>query len=349
MVGNIPTGRESDGPLQYPVELAHSLGSPLPGARGSNWVLGQVEDRAGFKFRAAMAAHRNPGADCFISTSEQVGFPLALLNRGRRRHIMLAHNLTTRFKDQLHRRLGFLNWIDEIVVFSGENRRHLVDNLGIDPDRVHLLDHPVDTNFFTPIAASEVDQDLIVAVGREHRDYPTLIDAMRGLPEHRAVIVANSPWAKGSGTDLSQAEPERLPDNVRVVPWLDALQLRDLYSRAAVVALPLLPDVRFGAGSSSLSEAQSMGTPVVASAVAGIKEYLDPSCVVSTVAGDPDRLSEGIKELLDDRHLRNQMGVRAREVATSHRSLSTFVAAMRAVVGEDLCPSAALEESSDHD
>ena len=74
---------------------------------------------------------------------------------------------------------------------------------------------------------------MICAVGQELRDYPTLVEAVRGL-DVDVVIAAASPWSKredsSAGLDI--------PPNVEVGAF-DLFELRQLYADAAFVVVPL--------------------------------------------------------------------------------------------------------------
>lgn len=323
MAGNIPFDRGPNHPLQYPVELARFCGAPPLGRLRSNWLFKQIEDKGGLKYRAAKAAVRIRSVDCFVSTSEQVGFPLALLNRRRIRHVMIAHNLATRFKDTLQACFAWMNWPDELVVFSRALADHVTE-IGVDVAKVHVFDHPVDVEFYRPETEREPDPSLIVAVGREHRDYLTLMTAMSKLPKLRAIIVANSPWAKRAAVGEPGRNTVRMPSNVRFEGWLSPLALRDLYTRAAVVVVPILNGVRFGAGTNVVAEAQAMGKPLVVTEVPGLLDYLDDGCVLPVAAADPAALAAALKFLVNDAAARREMGRNARRLAETRRMLSGF-------------------------
>lgn len=328
-VGNVSRLVGPDVPRQYAVELMHRLESPLPRSRRITRLSALVEDRAGFKLRAAWDATRLGPVDCYVSLSEQVGFPLALLNRGRVPHVMVAHNLATRFKDRLQRRTGWLEWPDEIVVVSRSVADHVCEAHGLDPEHVHVLDLPVDVDFFVPDAGA-VEDDLVLAVGREHRDYRCLVAAARRLPEYRFLIVSNSPFAKGS----ARGEDQPSPHNVEFVPWLAPRELRDLYQRAAVAVVSIEAGVRFGAGTTTIAEAQATGTPIVAADVPGLAGYLDPSSVRAFPAGDSPALAAAIGSLLGDSARRETMGVEGRRIALERRTIDGFCEAMASIVDE---------------
>ncbi|MDH4171156.1 MAG: glycosyltransferase family 4 protein [Acidimicrobiia bacterium] len=291
-------------PQHWSTAIVARLGSPPPPVLPDRRFWRAIEHHAGFRTRAAWRAWRQPTPDVFVSVAEQVGFPLELLNRGRRPHITIAHNLLTGFKRRLQSTLGWLDWYEHIVVFSSVITDYLVGEVGLASDRVHTVPHPVDHRFFTPDPTVPVEPGLVVAVGREARDYHSLILAMRELPDARAVIVSHSPWAKGAATGEDVAPPV----NVSFTPWLAATEIRTLMARAAVVALPLAGQPLYGAGLSALCEARAMARPVVATRTPGIADHLDPANTVAVDSGDIDGLQDAIASLLADDDRRAELG-----------------------------------------
>ena len=78
-----------------------------------------------------------------------------------------------------------------------------------------------------------------------------------------------------------------------------------------------------------IKEAMALGTPVVASAVAGIPELLDGGhCGVLAPSGDPDALAVAIESLLDDGERQATYAKRARNRAAELFSLSRNAAAL---------------------
>ena len=93
---------------------------------------------------------------------------------------------------------------------------------------------------------------MICAVGLELRDYPTMVEAVRGL-DVDVIVAAASPWSKrtDSSTDVD------IPDNVRVSSY-DHFALRQLYADASFVVVPLVEN-DFQAGITTILEAHVDG------------------------------------------------------------------------------------------
>jgi hypothetical protein len=132
-----------------------------------------------------------------FTDGEQVGLPLAALlrlaPRHRPRHLMIAHRLSPAKKRWLLDWLGLASCIDAWVVYSPWQKRFIEARWRVPPRRVVFTPFMVDAAFFAPVAGasdhSAVQRPLLCAVGLEFRDYPTLIEAVRGLEVDVVIMV----------------------------------------------------------------------------------------------------------------------------------------------------------------
>ena len=172
---------------------------------------------------------------------------------------------------------------------------------------------------------------VIASAGLEFRDYPTLLAAVPQLPPAtRVVIAAASPWSKRKDT----AGGRDLPPNVQRVA-LTPLQLRALYRRAQLVAIPLY-DVDFQAGSLVAYEALACGRPVVISHTRGQNDIVradETGCYVPP--GDSAALATALTTLLGDPARCARMGAAARADVEAGLNLDTYLAQMVQIVTED--------------
>ncbi|MEJ2750933.1 MAG: glycosyl transferase family 1, partial [Anaerolineae bacterium] len=181
-----------------------------------------------------------------FTDGEQVGIPLALFlkffNWGKRaRHLMIGHILS------VGKKMIFLDWlklqshIDVFLVYSTWQKQFIEQRWQVPANRVVFTPFMVDANFFAPRQAGKPDdflaeldeRPIISSVGLEFRDYPTLVDAVRGL-DVQVVVAAGSPWSKRPDTTADQ----EIPDNV-LVRRFTQFELRDLYAMSAFVVMPL--------------------------------------------------------------------------------------------------------------
>jgi glycosyltransferase involved in cell wall biosynthesis len=163
--------------------------------------------------------------------------------------------------------------------------------------------------------------NVVVSAGREHRDYTTLTEA---LPTDASLYVADhsnfSPNAKGR-------HPSTWPIGTKRAA-LDPSELRDLYSRAALVVVPVV-ETTFPAGITTVLEAMAMGKAVVVSATDGLRGVLDDDgSVVFVAPADAAALQRAITSLLADPAKRSAIGRRARRTVLEKYSLDAYVDAL---------------------
>jgi glycosyltransferase involved in cell wall biosynthesis len=94
---------------------------------------------------------------------------------------------------------------------------------------------------------------------------------------------------------------------------------RDFLRSVDVVAIPS----RYEGHPLTLLEAMSLGKPIVASAIPGIREVLEPEGAGLLVPPeDTEALAAALRRLIDEDDLRTRLGKRAREVAASQYTLA---------------------------
>ena len=167
---------------------------------------------------------------------------------------------------------------------------------------------------------------MVCAVGQELRDYPTLVEAVRGL-DVDVVIAAASPWSKREDSSAGL----ELPPNVHVGAF-DLFDLRQLYADAAFVLVPL-QETDFQAGITTILEAMSMGKAVVCTRTAGQTDTIvDGDTGLYVPPGDPDAWRAAIERLLDDPAEAARLGAAGREWARSHADIDVYAADFAEVV-----------------
>jgi len=241
-----------------------------------------------------------------FTDGEQVGLPLALLlkflNFGPRpRHLMIVHILS------VGKKMVFLDWfrlqshIDTFFVYSAWQKQFIEQRWHVPGDRVVLTPFMVDDAFFAPAEAGKVDdllglngqnKPIICAVGLEFRDYPTLMQAVKGL-DVQVVIAAASPWSKREDTTADQ----EIPDNV-LVRRFTQYELRELYAQSAFLVMPLY-NVNFQAGVTALLEAMAMEKAVICSRTPGQTDVVvEGETGIYVPPEDPVVLQTAITDLL---------------------------------------------------
>lgn len=274
--------------------------------------------------------------DVLFSDGEQVGIPLALLLKlahpwgARPRHVMISHILSTPQKTPFFDLLGLQSHVDTFVTYATWQQRFIRERWDLPVHRVVFTPFMVDADFFSPQRAgsqplrlpegvTRSGEPVICAAGLEFRDYPTLMEAVRGLPV-QVVIAAASPWSRREDSTAGQA----IPPNVHVDRFTQA-ELRELYAQSAFVVLPLY-DVAFQAGVTALLEAMAMEKAVICSRTPGQTDVVvEGETGLYVQPEDPAALRGAISYLLEHPELAREMGEAGRRRVTGEMDLQRYV------------------------
>jgi glycosyltransferase involved in cell wall biosynthesis len=272
--------------------------------------------------------------DLVFTDGEQVGLPYAALTRLTRRrppHVMIGHLLSVPKKVRLHRWLRLTARIDTVVVYASAQRRFAIERLGFRGDQVELSPFMVDTEFWRPerVTATPRRRPMICSAGQELRDYPTLVEAIRGL-DVDVVLAAASPWSKRPDT----AAGIEIPDGVEVRAF-DQFGLRQLYADARVVVVPV-QETDFQAGITTILEAMSMGRAVVCTRTTGQTDTIvDGENGVYVPPEDPAALRAVIERLLTEPATVARLGASARDWAVAHADVEVYARRLADVVARE--------------
>ncbi len=280
--------------------------------------------------QALEAFSRRKQYDAVISWGERFGLPFAGLlkaTRDRTPHVALFSWISTPKKAAVLRRVH--SHIHRLVVWSSIQADFAINQLGIPRSRVVELRWLVDQNFWRPI---DGPTDMICAVGREMRDYATLVEAIRDwpVPCHIAVKVdwdKRDPWM----TDLR--DPDRLPAQITFgsKPFPE---LRALYARSRFVVLPLYPTDTDN-GVTAMTEAMAMGKAVICTRVDGQRDVLrDGVNGLFVPPQNPRALREAIEYLWNNPEVCERMGREGRKQIERCHTLESFVSGVQGAVAD---------------
>jgi glycosyltransferase involved in cell wall biosynthesis len=272
--------------------------------------------------------------DVILSWAEHLGLPLAGLMRfapGWTPHVSIFSWISKPKKARIlkivHRS------IDRIILMSSAQRDFAVNTLGIPPSRIALLRWPVDEKFWRPLGSP---QDTISAVGREMRDYATLIEALRGtgIPCHIAAggqleMGKEDPWIKDIGNRDSH------PANI-TIGAKNFSELRNLYDRSRFVVIPLF-ETDTDNGNTSILEAMAMGKAVICSRVKGQLDVIQEGITGLFVPpGDVRALRDAITSLWEHPERAEEMGRNGRSHIEKYHALDAWVEDVRSVIEDVL-------------
>jgi glycosyltransferase involved in cell wall biosynthesis len=295
---------------EHDVELLDWSRLPGPGKGRSGW-------RSAVHVAAALRALDHH--DVVFSDGEHVGIPLALAIRAlgiATPHMVIGHHLTTRTKARLLRNLRAHQGMTRILVHSARQRELAHRDLGIPAAKLEYVPYYADTEFWCPTGAAE--QALVVAAGREHRDYVTLAAACDGL-DARVFVAAGSVHSPAA----TSHDPLRWPGNFER-GFADYRRLRDLYASASVVVVPLM-DTDFQAGVTTVIEAMAMGKAVVVTSTKGESRVVQDGVTgICVPPGDVGEMRDAVSYLLENPVERRRIGWAAREAVVTGYSVEAY-------------------------
>lgn len=313
----LPTGEQVSGP--YCVQLLMDEGVDLIPVRPARGRLHRklrdiVEHRSGvyvdLAVRGAAAAARSDvvlgileGMAVFPSTLKRRGLPpysgrpLAAIS------CWWAEELVTGTEEQRQKIATALSGIDRVFVFS-KNQREIFDRVGAGAKVVPVL-FGVDPDWYCPDSAVERRfQVLSVGIDRG-RDFETLIEAARLLPDIDVTIV----------TRTDRLDPASMPPNVTLHGMVSMPEHRDNLRAADLVVVPT-HDLAYPTGQSVLLEAMACGRCVAVTGTEAMRDYIDDGVTnLAMPLHDAQGVARVIEAALADDGLRERVGAAARLAA----------------------------------
>lgn len=266
--------------------------------------------------------------DAVISWAEHLGLPFATLLKltgSHVPHVAIFSWISKPKKAEMLRRVH--SHIDRLILMSSVQRDFALNVLHIPLSKVVLLKWPVDQKFWRPMGC---EADMICSVGSEMRDYPTLIEAMRGLD-------ATCHIAAGAQSDVVHPtinaiwRTGALPQNV-TVGKKSYTELRTLYARSRFVVIPLHPSDT-DHGTTSILEGMAMGKPVICSRTEGQVDVIHEGCTgIFVPPGDSHALRDAIHYLWGHPDEAEKMGKAGRRHIEENHSLDQFVRNVKSIV-----------------
>ena len=293
----------------------------------SNRITGWLAARLRIDFSQAVYVARlvhTQGYDTVLSLSERVGIPLALCLNRQVKHIVIMHHPLSPKKLWLIKRLGLHQRWHKIIAISQAEAAVLRQTLGLGEDRVLAVNTPVDTDFFAPYEeeAPLRQRDHIQSVGLSYRDYPTLINAMKLLPQIKCHLRVGSAWVQ-SDTGFS---PDALPENVEIKPYVHPSLLKQCFAQSRFIVVPIRQTTQWSAGCTSVHLAQAMGRAVITTNVPGLRDYVSEGETGLLVEpGNPVAMAEAIDYLWRNPEKAAAMGRHGVEWIRSKFSIDTWL------------------------
>jgi peptidoglycan/xylan/chitin deacetylase (PgdA/CDA1 family) len=279
--------------------------------------------------------------DAVVSWAEHLGIPFAAflkLTFARVPHVAIF-SWISKPKKAIPLKL-LRSRFSRIILMSSVQRDYARDRLGISDAALPPLRWPVDQKFWHPV---DVPQEMICAVGREMRDYGTLVEALRGSTIRCHIAAGGQVGMKKKDAWVTALSATgSLPPNITLGP-LNFAALRAMYARSRFVVMPLFP-TKTDNGTTSILEAMAMGKAVICSRVEGQKDVIrDGETGLFVPPQDPSALRAAIDHLWNHPEMAEKMGQAARAYVLEYHTLDAWVTSVRMAVEESI-----QEERRDH-
>lgn len=207
------------------------------------------------------------------------------------------------------------------IVLMSECQRPFFLEAGVADERIHVVLHGVDVEFFVPAPVPPPGFSVLSA-GSFRRNFPLLREVCERLPDVAFEVVASREIAP-----LFAGLP-----NVRFSHDLSDDALLAKYQAASC----LLHTVEAATANNVLVEAMACGLPIVSERIGGIAEYVTPHCARLVAPRDDAALAETVRALAGNAQQRLAMGAASRRRA---EELSWPRVAERMQVVYDACQS----------
>jgi starch synthase len=239
---------------------------------------------------------------------------------------------------------------DGVIAVSRAMKADVQELYGVAPARVRVIYNGIDVSQYKPTPDPQVlksykidpHQPFILFVGRitHQKGLMHLLRATEFLrPDLPVVLCASDPDTEEIGRETSERIKEIRAQTGRQLIWISTFVPREhlipLYGHAAVFVCPSIYEP-FGIIN---LEAMACGTPVVATAVGGIKEVVvhgETGLLVPLDLKCPEEhrpraalkfarsLARAVNRLLDDAEMRRDMGIKARQRVLEHFSWTSI-------------------------
>jgi glycosyltransferase involved in cell wall biosynthesis len=244
----------------------------------------------------------------------------ALLLPARRPRVMTAHYVLPPSPSRRERATArrVFGRMDAVIAHSHHGARRLTSEAGVDPDRVHVINHgafdyltrqPQERPLPPELDAAKGPVILFFGLLRPYKGIDTLLEAFRSLRGAELWIVGNPRMSLGPLRELA----EGAAGTVRFVPrFITDPEIPAYFRRADLVVLPYR-DVEH---SGVLYTALAFGKPMVLTAVGGFTEIAEEQGAARLVPPeDAAALSTAMAELIADEGARSELAAAARRAA----------------------------------
>tara|TARA_Y100000590_G_scaffold451329_1_gene592554 strand:- start:527 stop:1798 length:1272 start_codon:yes stop_codon:yes gene_type:complete len=205
--------------------------------------------------------------------------------------------------------------LPRILTVSSNSYDDIVEDYGVDPDKLHIVHVGVDPKQFRPLKHIDVVPGRLMTTASADVAMKGLAFLLEALAKLRAednsihLVVIGKPKYDSRATRLI-AELQ-LSDSVEFVSGVSDERIVELYNQAEIAIVPSL----YEGFSLPAIEAMSCGVPLVATTGGALPEVVgsDGVTALQVPPGDSEALTEKIKWALKELNLRSTIGAAGRE------------------------------------
>jgi glycosyltransferase involved in cell wall biosynthesis len=185
-----------------------------------------------------------------------------------------------------------------------EVQRPFFESVGVPSDRIHVVHHGIDCEFFNPSRTDRQGRFTATFVGNYRRNFG-LLAQICGLLEPYDDIVIRIIAPRSRAAIFAGRK------NVKSKSGLSDVELRDAYRESSCLLLTL----EAATANNAILEAMACGLPIVAEDIGGVKEYTGPSSAILCQPGSAEEIVGAILKLYNNSDMRRRMGAAARSRA----------------------------------
>jgi glycosyltransferase involved in cell wall biosynthesis len=237
----------------------------------------------------------------------------------RRPLVLTAHDLLPREPrpGQVGAQRRLYGAVDALIVHSEYGRAQLVQEVGVDPRKVHVIHHGA-FEHLTRLAPVPLPPELQRAAGpvvlffgllRPYKGVDLLLEAWRDAPAGAELWIVGRPRM-----DISVLRAAAPPSVRFISRYVSDAELASYFRRADVVVLPYSRTERFDQ-SGVLATALAFAKPTVLSDVGGFSEIVANGAGLLVPPGDAAALAAALRRVLDDEAERTRMAQAAAAAA----------------------------------
>lgn len=209
-----------------------------------------------------------------------------------------------------------------IAVDSGQ-KNILTQEFNVDPEKIFVIFNSVDTLKFHPLDPPEKGNYVLVPRRLVMKNGCHIaIEALKYIDKEIRIVFAGDGPKKHELISLSRKLGVK--DRVEFLGSLPNDKILELMQRALAVIIPSIPSSGvIEASSIAMLEGMSVGKPVIASAIGGMKEIIsDGETGILVEPGNKTQLADSVNWVINNPNKADEMGNRARSYVIKNHSPS---------------------------